>query len=123
MIFEGFVELDDVWVVHDLHDSNFLFESIQVLHLRFSHGLNSSSSTSRFVSALAYCAVRALPKLLFVNVVELLNLARVVNDEAGMFQTTFLHVLFLDAIRAFTFATGSTSISRSRICSNLLAIQ
>mmetsp|Transcript_62086 Transcript_62086/g.114379 ORF Transcript_62086/g.114379 Transcript_62086/m.114379 type:complete len:222 (+) Transcript_62086:645-1310(+) len=34
MVFERLVQLDDIGVVHDLHDCNFLLEAIKVLHLR-----------------------------------------------------------------------------------------
>mmetsp|Transcript_58933 Transcript_58933/g.108011 ORF Transcript_58933/g.108011 Transcript_58933/m.108011 type:complete len:236 (-) Transcript_58933:298-1005(-) len=49
VILERFVQLDDVGMVHDLHDGDLLLESIKILHLRFGDGLHSSGDTCGFV--------------------------------------------------------------------------
>jgi len=94
VVFERLVKLDDVRVVHDLHDGNFLFEAVDVLHLPLGNGFDCTCHTCRLVVTFAHCSIGTLTELLLVDVIEISDLSRIVDNEAGMFETTFLdHIL------------------------------
>mmetsp|Transcript_104098 Transcript_104098/g.301150 ORF Transcript_104098/g.301150 Transcript_104098/m.301150 type:complete len:263 (+) Transcript_104098:234-1022(+) len=72
-IFEGLVQLDDVWMVHHLHEGNLLLEPLYVFHLLLGNRLDSSAGPSLLALSLGHRPVGALSELLLVDVVHVLN--------------------------------------------------
>mmetsp|Transcript_27953 Transcript_27953/g.74771 ORF Transcript_27953/g.74771 Transcript_27953/m.74771 type:complete len:281 (-) Transcript_27953:178-1020(-) len=82
VVLERFVQLDDVWVVHHLHDSNLLVKPVEVLHLGLGDRLDGTlQSPHPLVFALADRTVRSLADLLLFQIVVVKDLAFVVYDE------------------------------------------
>mmetsp|Transcript_8889 Transcript_8889/g.22400 ORF Transcript_8889/g.22400 Transcript_8889/m.22400 type:complete len:241 (-) Transcript_8889:309-1031(-) len=54
VVIETLIQLDDVGVVHHLHDVNLLLEAIQVLHLRLRDRLASPNRSEHLVLCLAH---------------------------------------------------------------------
>mmetsp|Transcript_47244 Transcript_47244/g.110399 ORF Transcript_47244/g.110399 Transcript_47244/m.110399 type:complete len:308 (-) Transcript_47244:7-930(-) len=86
-------ELDDVGVVHHLHDGDLLLEALKVLHLRLGDRLHGADGLGGDVGGLGDGSVGALTKLLLVHLVVVRDLARVLNNELSMSDTTFFDLL------------------------------
>mmetsp|Transcript_31058 Transcript_31058/g.58235 ORF Transcript_31058/g.58235 Transcript_31058/m.58235 type:complete len:200 (-) Transcript_31058:128-727(-) len=87
MILERLIELADVGVIQDLHDLNLLPECFRALQGCLVDRFDCPKGFGGLVSCFANRAIRALANLLFVNVIELGDLALVVNDQAGRRKT------------------------------------
>mmetsp|Transcript_88776 Transcript_88776/g.286900 ORF Transcript_88776/g.286900 Transcript_88776/m.286900 type:complete len:318 (-) Transcript_88776:65-1018(-) len=91
VILERLVQLDDVRVVHHLHDGNLQLEPLHILHRCLGDGLDgplAAPGLGRLGRALADGAVGALTELPLVNVVAVADVARVVYDEGSMRETS-----------------------------------
>mmetsp|Transcript_45222 Transcript_45222/g.121885 ORF Transcript_45222/g.121885 Transcript_45222/m.121885 type:complete len:325 (+) Transcript_45222:694-1668(+) len=79
-VLECLVQLDDVRMVHDLHDRDLLLEARHVAHLVLGDGLDRPRAARALVLAHADRAVRSLSELL-IQRVRVLDPPRLVEDE------------------------------------------
>mmetsp|Transcript_26791 Transcript_26791/g.70065 ORF Transcript_26791/g.70065 Transcript_26791/m.70065 type:complete len:208 (+) Transcript_26791:932-1555(+) len=93
VILERLEELDYVRVVHHLHNRDLLLEPLHVPHLALRDGLDGAHYPGGLVRAAADRAVRALPELLLVHGVGVLNPPGSVQDKLGPADAALLHVL------------------------------
>mmetsp|Transcript_53085 Transcript_53085/g.158203 ORF Transcript_53085/g.158203 Transcript_53085/m.158203 type:complete len:310 (+) Transcript_53085:675-1604(+) len=81
LVLEGLVQLDDVWVIHLLHDADLLLESLDVLHVGLGNALDRPDCLGGLRRGLDDGTVGPLAQLLLLHVVEFRYLAFVVGDE------------------------------------------
>mmetsp|Transcript_98942 Transcript_98942/g.121128 ORF Transcript_98942/g.121128 Transcript_98942/m.121128 type:complete len:466 (+) Transcript_98942:305-1702(+) len=93
VIFKRLKELDDVWVVHHLHDGNLLLEALQILHLRLGDGLHSTDGLGGDIGCFAHRSIGSFTQLLLVQLVVVCDLARVLDDELRVANATLLDFL------------------------------
>mmetsp|Transcript_65300 Transcript_65300/g.181581 ORF Transcript_65300/g.181581 Transcript_65300/m.181581 type:complete len:487 (-) Transcript_65300:174-1634(-) len=93
-VLEGFVKLDNVGMVHHLHDGNLLLEAFDVLHVVLGNRLHSAACPGGLVFRLDHRAIRPLSDFLPIKLIEVLQLPRVFNDEVLIAEATFGDLLF-----------------------------
>ncbi len=81
MVLECLVQLDDVWVIHDFHQSNLLLKTIDICHSGLWNRLHSSNTICGFVLRFAHRTVRTNTDLLLLHVVKVVDFPRVVDNE------------------------------------------
>ena len=70
--------------------ANLLLKALNVLHLRLGNRLHRPDGLGGDVRRLAHRAIRALAQLLLVHLVMVRDLARVLDDELSIADTTIL---------------------------------
>mmetsp|Transcript_75380 Transcript_75380/g.180032 ORF Transcript_75380/g.180032 Transcript_75380/m.180032 type:complete len:283 (+) Transcript_75380:808-1656(+) len=86
-------QLDDVGVVHHLHDGNLLLKALDILHLRLGDCFHGSDCLRGDVGRFAHGAVGPLAQLLLVHLVMVRDLAGIFYDELRMSNSPILNVL------------------------------
>mmetsp|Transcript_32051 Transcript_32051/g.57480 ORF Transcript_32051/g.57480 Transcript_32051/m.57480 type:complete len:300 (-) Transcript_32051:151-1050(-) len=93
VVLKCFVKLDDVWVVHHLHDGNLLLETLHVLHGSLGNCLHSTDRACGLVLGLAHRAVRALSQLFLIQGIEICDFPSVVDDELSTTDASLFDLL------------------------------
>mmetsp|Transcript_76337 Transcript_76337/g.166664 ORF Transcript_76337/g.166664 Transcript_76337/m.166664 type:complete len:291 (+) Transcript_76337:851-1723(+) len=84
VVLEGLVELDDVRVVHHLHDCDLQFETLYILHRCLRDGFHGTDRASGLARGSADGAIRSLSELPLVDGVVVADVALVVYYEGGV---------------------------------------
>mmetsp|Transcript_49296 Transcript_49296/g.127067 ORF Transcript_49296/g.127067 Transcript_49296/m.127067 type:complete len:319 (-) Transcript_49296:51-1007(-) len=79
LVLERLMQLDDVGMVHDLHDVDLAVKALHVLHGGLWDRFQGPHRTGRLADALGDGAIGALPKFLLVDVVRVRDLHPVVG--------------------------------------------
>mmetsp|Transcript_88888 Transcript_88888/g.252010 ORF Transcript_88888/g.252010 Transcript_88888/m.252010 type:complete len:512 (-) Transcript_88888:29-1564(-) len=99
VVLERLVQLDDVRVVHQLHDGYLPLELLEVLHLRLGDRLDGTGGARLLVPGLADGPVGALAELVLLYLIVVCDLPSVAHDELRVLDAALLDVLLLQVVQ------------------------